>query len=90
MMRNRKSSRIFFPTSSVNSTWRGWTALRAVGGHGNLTASEERHIYRADVLPKTVRTIWLNDLLRLLRQIAGFSASTFFFMHAQMRTKTPI
>jgi hypothetical protein len=48
------------------------------GGHGILTASEERHLYCADVLPETVRTIWLNDLLRLLRQMVQFKRQYIF------------
>jgi vWA-MoxR associated protein C-terminal domain/Caspase domain len=48
------------------------------GGHGILRASEERHLYCADVLPNTIRTIWLNDLLRLLRGGVGFSRQYVF------------
>src|ERR1035437_1282690 len=48
------------------------------GGHGILRASDEHHLYCADVLPNTVRTIWLNDLLRLLRQLTGFKRQYVF------------
>jgi len=48
------------------------------GGHGILRNSEERHLYCADVLLNTVRTIWLNDLLRVLRQIEGFRRQYIF------------
>jgi hypothetical protein len=48
------------------------------GGHGILTDSEERYLYCEDVQPNTVRTIWLNDLLRLLRQFNGFRRQFIF------------
>ncbi len=56
----------------------GGQLLMLWGGHGILRVSEERHLYCEDVLINTMRTIWLNDLLRFLRGSTSFSRQFIF------------
>jgi hypothetical protein len=51
------------------------------GGHGMLRSATDRHLYCADVLPHSMRTIYLNDLLDSLRHMPVF-ARQFVFVDA--------